>query len=159
MNNQRKSFLESWKVYKEFSDNINNMTQVEWLQNESAGSYERKFAWLPKKCHSSKKILWLVPYVKSTILKADSMIITDTELLCTVTFKYITKMWPDDMDWIREGDAELVFCIKPRNCHHTSKVLWMSKAYKVTLKDYDFYGTTLERWYAPEEYLMRKLAV
>lgn len=64
----------------------------------------------------------------------------------------------NDATWLKRAYTKLVFCVWPRRCFITDKLLWFTYAYRATRAFSGVADTIYEdRWYDKNEFLILRL--
>lgn len=73
-----------------------------------------------------------------------------------------SKTYFDEIDfptWMKRADTKLMFCLWPRACYHTGRLLWFTRAYRTRRYwrsgDLDFISE--DRWYGKNEFILLRL--
>lgn len=64
----------------------------------------------------------------------------------------------EDPIWLKNASIKLIWCLMPRRCHSTGKLLWLTSAYR-TERIWTGPGEPISeyRWYSKNEFLILKL--
>ena len=61
--------------------------------------------------------------------------------------------------WFERATSELKWCLWPRRCYATNKMLWLKLAYRSrrSFRAGDNYFVNEDRWYSKHEFIMMRL--